>query len=77
VKKPYLMEDPRIIDLCLKRLAVTREQFDAWMALPPKTFRDYDTGYDTMLKLRPFIKLATKMGFMPEIVYDKYFLCGE
>jgi N-acetyl sugar amidotransferase len=77
VKKPYVMEDPRIIDLCLKRLAVTREQFDAWMTLPPKTFRDYDTGYDTMLKLRPFIKLATKMGFMPEIVYDKYFLCGK
>jgi len=77
VKKPYVMEDPRIIDLCLKRLAISREQFDAWMALPPKTFRDYDTGYDTMLKLRPLIKLATKMGFMPEIVYDKYFLCGE
>jgi N-acetyl sugar amidotransferase len=77
VKKPYVMEDPRIIDLCLKRLAVTREQFDSWMALAPKTFRDYDTGYDTMLKLRPFIKLATKMGFMPEIVYDKYFLCGK
>ena len=77
VKKPYVMEDPGIIDLCLKRLAVSREQFDAWMTLPPKTFRDYDTGYDTMLKLRPFIKLATKMGFMPEIVYDKYFLCGE
>lgn len=77
VKKPYVMEDPRIIDLCLKRLGISREQFDEWIALPPKTFRDYNTGYDTMLWLRPFIKLATKMGFMPEIVYDKYFLCGE
>jgi hypothetical protein len=77
VKKPYVMEDPKIIDLCLKRLAITREQFDEWVALPPKTFRDYNTGYDKMLWLRPAIKLATKMGFMPEIVYDKYFLCGE
>lgn len=77
VKKPYVMEDPKIIDLCLKRLAINKEQFEEWLALPPKTFRDYNTGYATMLWLRPFIKLATKMGFMPEIVYDKYFLCGK
>jgi N-acetyl sugar amidotransferase len=77
VQKPYIMEDPRIIDLCLKRLAVSRDQFNEWMALSPKTFRDYNTGYNTMLWLRPFIKLATKLGFMPEIVYDKYFLCGK
>jgi len=77
VKMPYVMEDPRIIDLCLKRLAISREQFDEWLSLPPKTFRDYNTGYNTMLLFRPFIKLATKMGFFPEIVYDKYFLCGE
>lgn len=77
VKKPYVMEDPRIIDLCLKRLAVSREDFDEWMKLPPKTFRDYDTGYNTMQLFRPLLKLVTKLGFMPEIVYDKYFLCGE
>ncbi len=77
VKKPYIMEDPKIIDLCLKRLGVSREDFDKWVSLPPKTFHDYDTGYKLMQLLRPGIKLATKLGFMPEIVYDKYFLCGE
>jgi N-acetyl sugar amidotransferase len=77
VKKPYIMEDPKIIELCLKRLAISKEQFDSWMDLPPKTFRDYKTGYNTILWFRPFIKLATKLGFMPEIVYDKYFLCGK
>ncbi len=77
VKKPYVMEDPKIIELCLKRLAISREQFEEWLSLPPKTFKDYKTGYNIILWLRPFIKIATKMGFMPEIVYDKYFLCGE
>ncbi|MCS6933632.1 MAG: N-acetyl sugar amidotransferase [Chitinophagales bacterium] len=77
VKKPYVMEDPRIIDLCLKRLAVSREDFEAWLRLPPKTFRDYNTGYSLMWRLRPLIKLISKLGFFPEIVYDKYFLCGE
>jgi len=77
VKKPYVMEDPRIIDLCLKRLAVSREQFEEWLNLPPKTFRNYNTGYAYMLALRSGIRLVTKLGFMPEIVYDKYFNCGE
>jgi len=77
VKKPYVMEDPRIIDLCLKRLSVSRKDFDEWIKLPPKTFRDYNTGYKVMQLLRPGIKLVTKLGMMPEIVYDKYFLCGE
>jgi N-acetyl sugar amidotransferase len=77
VKKPYVMEDPRIIELCLKRLGISREDFDSWVKLPPKTFRDYNTGYGLMQLLRPGIKLVTKLGIMPEIVYDKYFLCGE
>lgn len=77
VKKPYVMEDPRIIDLCLKRLGISREDFDGWIKLPPKTFHDYNTGYNLMKAFKPAIKLVTKLGIMPEIVYDKYFLCGE
>ena len=77
VKKPYVMEDPRIIDLCLKRLSISREDFDRWVQLPPKTFHDYNTGYELIKVLRPGIKVATKLGMFPEIVYDKYFLCGE
>ncbi len=77
IKKPYVMEDPRIIELCLKRLSISREQFDEWLNLSPKTFRDYDTGYSMMQVFRPFIKLVSKSGIIPEIVYDKYFLCGK
>lgn len=77
VKEPYVMEDPRIIDLCLKRLCVAREDFDHWLSLPPKTFRDYSTGYGFMQLMRPAIKMVTKLGIIPEIVYDKYFLCGK
>jgi N-acetyl sugar amidotransferase len=77
VKEVYVIEDPKVIDLCLKRLAISREDFDKWMALPPKTFRDYKTGYTIMQLGKPFIKLACKAGIMPDIVYDKYFLCGE
>ncbi len=77
IQVPYVMEDPRIIDLCLKRLGVSRAEFDNWVKLTPKTFHNYNTGYTIMKLLKPGIKLVTKLGIMPEIVYDKYFLCGE
>ncbi len=77
VKQKYVIEDENIIELCLKRLGVTRQDFNQWMQLPAKTFRNYNTGYSVMKALRPGIKLVTKLGVIPEIVYDKYFLCGE
>jgi N-acetyl sugar amidotransferase len=77
VKNKYVMEDEKIIELCLKRLGISRIDFNQWMQLPPKTFRDYNTGYSLMKMFRPAIKLVTKLGVIPEIVYDKYFLCGE
>lgn len=77
VKDRYVMEDPKIIDLCLKRLGISKVDFELWMNLPPLTFRDYKTGYNKLRWFRPVIKLVCKMGVLPEIVYDKYFLCGE
>ncbi len=77
VKSKYVMEDEKIIELCLKRLGVVRQDFNQWMQLPAKTFRNYNTGYSAMKALKPGIKLVTKLGIIPEIVYDKYFLCGE
>lgn len=77
VKKPYIMEDSKVIDLCLKRLQVERKDFEAWLRLPPKTFKDYNTAYPLMQAARPVIKLMCVSGLLPQIVYDKYFLCGE
>lgn len=77
IKTPYVLEDKKIIELCIKRLGISHQDFDKWLQLPPKTFRDYNTGYLFMNALRPFIKLITKSGIIPEIVYDKYFLCGK
>lgn len=77
VRTPYVMEDPKIIELCLKRLSISRENFETWLKLPPKTFHDYPTAHNMMKLLKPGIKLITKLGIIPEIVYDKYFLCGD
>lgn len=75
LKEVYVIEDPKVIDLCIKRLGLTREEFDEIMALPPKTFRDYATNYQLIKLLKWPIKLFSSMNLLPSITYDKYFEC--
>jgi hypothetical protein len=73
VKKIYQIEDPKVISLCLKRLGVSQEDFDAWMKLPPKHWWDYPNSYSLMRRSRLFIRAMTRLGIFTPIVYDKYF----
>ena len=77
VKKVYVIEDPKIMDLCVKRLGITREDLDEYMARPPKTFRDYPNHYDTIVRFKFLIKILSKLNILPGTAYDKYFNCGE
>ena len=70
------IEDPAIIDLCIKRLGLSRSQFEAIVATPPKTFRDYPNNYVLMQLLRWPIKIMSQLSLLPESAYDKYFNCG-
>jgi len=40
----YQIEDPDVIRLCIKRLGIKQEDFDEYMKIPPKTFKDYPTS---------------------------------
>jgi hypothetical protein len=73
----YVIEDPKVISLCIKRLGLTQEQFDEIVAKPPKNFRDYPNNYTLIRVLRPIIWMLAKMHFIPASAYDKYFNCGE
>ena len=72
----YQIESDRIIDLCLKRLGLKREEFDAMLKLPPKSFRDYSTSYSLMRTFKYPIWLASRLNLVPKVAYDKYFNCG-
>jgi N-acetyl sugar amidotransferase len=76
LKKVYSIEDPEVINLCIKRLGLTREEFDEFMKLPLKTFRDYRTSYKLIKLMRIPIKIASKLNFIPSTAYAKYFECG-
>ncbi len=73
----YSIEDPKIIDLCIKRLGISRDDFDSYMALPSKTFRDYKTGYRYIKLLKYSIKLLSYLNLLPRVTFDKYFNCGK
>ncbi len=77
VKEIYIIEDPKIIDLCIKRLGISREEFESFMSLPPKTFHDYPNHYRLLQKFRLLIKVLSKRNIFPATTYDKYFNCGE
>lgn len=76
IKSVYVIEDKSIIDLCIKRLGLDRAEFDQYMALPPKTFRDYRTSYQLIKMLRIPIKVASRLNMLPSTTYAKYFECG-
>jgi len=76
VQKVYTLEDPKIIGLCIKRLGMTREEFDKVLALPPKTFRDYPNYYSVISSFKPLIKILSQWNILPGTAYDKYFNCG-
>ncbi len=71
------IEDREVIELCIKRLGLTNSDLDEFMALPPKTFRDYPTSYPLIRMFRPAIWLLCLMNFLPSVTYDKYFRCGK
>lgn len=61
------------LEAVLKALEITQAEFNKLVQNEPKTFLDYKNYYSFLLKLRPLIKLAVKLGFVQSIVYDYYF----
>ncbi len=69
----YVIEDPKVIQLCIKRLGLTSEEFEKIMAQEPKTFKDYRTNYNLLVKMKYLIKITTHLHIVPKSTYMKYF----
>lgn len=77
IKEVYVIEDPKVIDLCIKRLGVTKETFTEFISSTPKTFRDYPNYYGIIKLLKLPIMIASKLHIIPAGAYDKFFSCGN
>lgn len=76
LKEIYVIEDPQVIDQCIKWLGISRDKFEEYLSLPVKTFRDYPTSYNFIKAMRLPIKILSTLGVVPSVTYDKYFNCG-
>jgi N-acetyl sugar amidotransferase len=73
----YHIEKKEIINLCIKRLGITRKEFDSFMKIAPKTFYDYKTSYPYIKMAKPLIWIFCNLNFLPKVTYYKYFSCGK
>jgi len=76
LKEIYIIEDPEVIDQCIKWLGISHDEFEEYLSLPVKTFHDYPTSYNLIKSLRLPIKFLSTFGIVPSVTYDKYFNCG-
>jgi len=73
INEVSVIEDPKVIQLCIKRLGLTQEEFDEIMSREPKTFKDYRTNYNFLVKIKYLIKITTYLHIVPKSTYMKYF----
>jgi len=69
----YKIEKEEIIELCIKRLGISREEFETYLELQPKTFKDYPTSYPYIKLARFPIYILSQLNLIPRVAYDKYF----
>ena len=69
------MEDQKVIDLCIKRLGLTQEEFEEIVSRPPKTFRDYPNLLGLLRRCSFFVKMLAAAHVIPRTTYVKY--CSE
>ena len=69
----YSIEDPKIIDLCIKRLGISQDELDEILARPIKSFRDYPSHYNIIRMMKLPIKLLSRLNLLPGVTYLKFF----
>jgi N-acetyl sugar amidotransferase len=70
-EKPYEY-NPEVVEYCIKKLGLTKKEFDEIMNSKPKSFRDYPTYYPLIQAMRIPVKIACMLHLLPEIAYLKY-----
>ena len=60
------------IDYVIKRLNLTKEQFDHIMKLPIKSHNDYETYHQYFIDNREMFKELLDKGLIPKTFYEKY-----
>jgi len=68
-EKPF---DPGLLAEVETRLRLSDEDMAAIMALPRKSYRDYETYKPTFIRLRPLFWMLYRAGYVTRSFYDKF-----
>lgn len=68
-------ETEEMVDYCLKKQGLTREEYEAIIAAPNRYFTNYPSYYPLLRLLRIPIKFLCRMHALPIHTYEKYFEC--
>ncbi len=64
--------EPELLAYFMKRLELTQEEFDAIMARPVKSYRDYPTYKRTFERMGPLFYVLAKANLVPMSFYIKF-----
>ncbi len=73
IKEIYVIEDKKIIDLCIKRLGLSKKDFDEILQKDKKSFRDYKTNYRIVKLSKIIILILSKLNILHPSTYYKFF----
>ena len=76
VSKPSKIEDPKVLNLCIKRLGLKQEEFENILRMDLKTFKDYPNNYYIIKFLKLPIWLLSRINMIPKVTFEKYFKLG-
>jgi len=66
-------ENEEMVDYCLKKQSMSREEFNAILQAPNLYFTDYPSYYPLLKQFRLFFKVLCRMNILPAHAYEKYF----
>jgi hypothetical protein len=64
--------DNEFINYVLKRLNMSRDEFDKIMVLPVKSYKDYDTYHNYFVENREMFLRMVERGEIPRTFFEKY-----
>jgi len=72
-KEIYSIEDKKIIDLCIKRLGLSMEEFNKILKKEKKSFRNYKTNYKFVKASKIVVYILSKLNILHPSTYYKFF----
>lgn len=69
---PYF-ENEDLVEYCLKKQGMSREEFNAILAAPNKFFYDYPSYYPLLKRFKIPFRILCRFNVLPAHAYEKYF----